>query len=986
MKQFLLILACVLTISFKVQASDKLILSGPDGDHIYLTYQNNEKWVLDHFFIKKGKLQEKISSKSFTTYHEVNNSLLNILSRKSFYKKSNTLSKNLVSTESSQVIWEVKNSWDLSWEEKYITWLEENFDEKFFIKYNISTDCADAAYALRWIFARMNHLPAVTTLAGSHIHFSHESMKKEWEVLSTSTNWYEDQRFLKALDYVLANAYTKTLVIDTYPIEISKQAFRVGTINLTGGHTMIISEIDYQNNLSAPIWKLSSTMPSEVRALYKEMMADNENVSMEAGGFLRMRWPSYQNGKWELTPKKQMPYYSEEQFDPNFKGDEASFSLAVFKKLGLNFDPEKILNQTVIDLKMSLKQRVEIVEAGYEFCLKNDCTEGTQNYEDHSTPSRDKRIYARFVSAHDLMMNISQISPDLETKWKEALENEIFSAEGVTRNLKEWEDKFYYHHVSSHPSDTLSERWGVTNTDIKSSLQKNITRKLTLRMNITQDESCHNDPSTCPFLSEKWKASETYDFDSDLFKSFKGYLNLCKLDSSLCAGKAIPDSLKRLPFMVSNPVASLVERMGQQIDLNRVTFLPIANMVEYLGNDHYFLDKKLYLSKENKFLYENKNVFFDFESKNVFVLDGNKLVVYNIETQLEKVIDLPQDMNEGVWLQKISKDHYFVNDCTDSILTCTGIVLNVLADHVEVSQKFLNMRIPDLSSLIMDRESKSRILENEVIGFHSNTNASFVLFEDKKLEVTSVPSKALLHGEYLYLALETKLEVYNAKSLKLIFEKDYFANLNLKKTHHEKMVVISYVAMSEDYKLLKVENDLVQELYHFSGWESFTDIRENSTLIELYGDSNTERLLILEDSIFDLSFYASKYYMGRNKDVLAFNDENLVYYKNIYTNEEKTSPVTNFISYCEKNKFRMGVSCLSNDESVARKTQFERSASGNDLYSDFIILDPNDLLKEKMTLLSRKESDTLFFSSQNSATALEGSLIQIENGVFVHIK
>src|SRR5690606_5035920 len=165
---------------------------------------------------------------------------------------------------------------------------------------------------------------------------------------------------------------------------------------------------------------------------------------------------------------------------------------------------------------------------------------------------------------------------------------------------------------------------------------------------------------------------------------------------------------------------------------------------------------------------------------------------------------------------------------------------------------------------------------------------------------------------------------------------------------------------NEDYKLLKVENDLVQELYHFSGWESFIDIRENSTLIELYGDaSNSERLLILNDSIIDLSSYASKYYVGRNKGVLAFNDENLVYYKNIYTNEEKTSPVTNFISYCEKSKFRMGVSCLSNDESVARKTQFERSASGNALYSDFIILDPNDSLKEKMTLLSRKESDTI---------------------------
>ena len=49
--------------------------------------------------------------------------------------------------------------WNDAYEVKFGDWVKENVDKDFFVRHDIVTDCADAALAVRAIFARIHHLP-----------------------------------------------------------------------------------------------------------------------------------------------------------------------------------------------------------------------------------------------------------------------------------------------------------------------------------------------------------------------------------------------------------------------------------------------------------------------------------------------------------------------------------------------------------------------------------------------------------------------------------------------------------------------------------------------------------------------------------------------------------------------------------------------------------------------------------------------------------
>jgi hypothetical protein len=62
--------------------------------------------------------------------------------------------------ESSTQIWRVGDRlWTVEEEIQYGKWVEETITEDFFIRHKIAIDCADVPYAVRWIYARIAHLP-----------------------------------------------------------------------------------------------------------------------------------------------------------------------------------------------------------------------------------------------------------------------------------------------------------------------------------------------------------------------------------------------------------------------------------------------------------------------------------------------------------------------------------------------------------------------------------------------------------------------------------------------------------------------------------------------------------------------------------------------------------------------------------------------------------------------------------------------------------
>jgi hypothetical protein len=102
--------------------------------------------------------------------------------------------------ESSSQVWQVGDRrWTIEEEQNYGQWVEGNIKEDFFIRYKIPIDCADVPYAIRWIYARIAHLPAsATTKEGQFIgHWS-----TDWKHLSTHSEWHKDLRFRTALLHI----------------------------------------------------------------------------------------------------------------------------------------------------------------------------------------------------------------------------------------------------------------------------------------------------------------------------------------------------------------------------------------------------------------------------------------------------------------------------------------------------------------------------------------------------------------------------------------------------------------------------------------------------------------------------------------------------------------------------------------------------------------------------------------------------------------
>jgi hypothetical protein len=136
--------------------------------------------------------------------------------------------------ESAAQVWQVgARRWNITEEQRFASWVEKTVTEDFFIRYDIPADCADVPYAIRWIYARILHLPAAASNEDGHI-FGHWSTA--WGYLPTNQEWFRDQRFRMALLSMLMETSTKTVSADTCPIRIAPVSVLAGTVFIGDGH------------------------------------------------------------------------------------------------------------------------------------------------------------------------------------------------------------------------------------------------------------------------------------------------------------------------------------------------------------------------------------------------------------------------------------------------------------------------------------------------------------------------------------------------------------------------------------------------------------------------------------------------------------------------------------------------------------------------------------------------------------------------------
>lgn len=358
--------------------------------------------------------------------------------------------------ESPLQVWKVGDRrWTVEEEHQFGKWVDANITEDFFIRYKLPVDCADVPYAIRWIYARISHLPAAATTKDNKLigHWS-----TEWGRLPTHHEWHKDLRFRTALLHMLSETTTRTLPSDTYPIRINPDSVTPGTVFfVTESHSGVIGHVTLDGSYAHPLQTWEATVPARPQKMSQRNFLSPRPESTTFSGLVKFRWPVTQNGKWKYLPVKEHPFYSEEQYSADFYEGYADFVEAVARRIDpTDYDPDEKVKKVIETITRFLRERVPIVLEGYKRCHRGGCPEESALWEIHSTPGRDGMITLLMDHLHQIIEANHLDEEDLRERM-EAIPIQISKDRSVT---------FYhlyqnYLWLSPHPEDSVEARWGL---------------------------------------------------------------------------------------------------------------------------------------------------------------------------------------------------------------------------------------------------------------------------------------------------------------------------------------------------------------------------------------------------------------------------------------------------------------------------------------------------------------------------------------------
>jgi hypothetical protein len=353
-------------------------------------------------------------------------------------------------------VWSVGNRrWTIEEESQYGKWVDANLTEDFFIRYKIPIDCADVPYAVRWIYARIAHLPAAATTKDGQL-IGHWLTR--WGNLPTHPEWHKDLRFRTALLHMLSETTTRTLPFDTYPIRITPDSVTPGTVFfITESHSGVIGHVALDGTQAHPLQTWEATVPVKMQKIRQKNFLSTRPESTTHSGLVKFLWPVLQDRQWKYLSVKNHPFYSEEQYRSDFYEGYADFVEAVAKRIDPTpYDPWEKMEKVLETISYFLQERVPIVLAGYQKCRKGACPEGSALWEIHSTPGRDGMITLLMDHLHQII-ELNQLDKESVKEKMEAISIHISKDRSIT---------FYdvYQNtpwLSPHPEDSVEARWGL---------------------------------------------------------------------------------------------------------------------------------------------------------------------------------------------------------------------------------------------------------------------------------------------------------------------------------------------------------------------------------------------------------------------------------------------------------------------------------------------------------------------------------------------
>jgi len=361
-----------------------------------------------------------------------------------------------VSDESDSQVWKVgPQRWTIQEEDRYSRWVEENLTDDFFLRYGIPVDCADVAYATRWIYARIAHLPAAATTTDNRLigHWS-----KAWGHLPTHPAWHKDRRFRAALMAVLSTTSTRTLPSDAYPIRIAADSVTPGTVFLVSEeHAGVVSHLVMDGSTPHPVQTLEAGLPTRVQKLHLRNFISPDPDPDHLSGLIKFRRPVKAGNRWRYPPRKEEPFYSEEQYSPAFTEGYGDYLEAVAKRIDPNVhDPDETAKNVMDALARRLRQRVPIVLDGNRKCHEVRCPEGSTLWEIYSTPDRDEFIEVMIGYLEEIIrenhLDRKAVLDEMSNIRLQISPGRFITLLYLFQNWK-W--------LSSDPEATIEARWGL---------------------------------------------------------------------------------------------------------------------------------------------------------------------------------------------------------------------------------------------------------------------------------------------------------------------------------------------------------------------------------------------------------------------------------------------------------------------------------------------------------------------------------------------
>ncbi|WP_127716154.1 hypothetical protein [Halobacteriovorax sp. HLS] len=388
---------------------------------------------------------------------------------------------SLLTLSSYASVWDATNEWDESFENEYQQWMTTHavkadmFVSKESKYYGISADCADAAYALRAIFARENSLPfAITNPSGS---------RDRNNAISNKTNAFDkyndlDRRFVEFINYIGDSVGSENLSrLDTYSVALNSiKPASLFTYKIKGRfgrsirHVYTIKDIQSNGNFDL-IYSTQAIKKSKLPMNYRKAK-ELVDLPHDVWGFKRFIWPQHLG----INPSRYPEHYnySTEQFSLASSMNSNEFFERVKSLLRTSEESvSQIIERSIDNICQEASARIVNVAQGYEYNnqINGRCMNYTE-YDTYSTPARDKALKASYEL---LIYNFNKYENQIEDPEVEHLARAIvFNLESselnsycplvvsssYTFNLGQIWNKIKKGVMSSHPNDSLSARWG----------------------------------------------------------------------------------------------------------------------------------------------------------------------------------------------------------------------------------------------------------------------------------------------------------------------------------------------------------------------------------------------------------------------------------------------------------------------------------------------------------------------------------------------